>query len=175
MSILSVCGGKTEGAHRKSPGEPGLSQWRWRELNPRPMQCSQGFSGRSLRRFSQLQPACKQVAAELSCIRVPLVPATKTKSIGPLNDASIRVESVPGLTDWLCYLGSESEVVLCFRFSIYFFTESVYEITLCPRPASPVATNIVETCHPHMQLSISVINQLCRSTLLFRIAPDYLF
>ena len=82
-------------------------------------------------------------------------------SSGPLNDARNRVESVPGLTDYARCLGSESEVVL-FRFSSYFFAESVNEIALHPRPASPGATNIVETCHPHIELPN-------------RFTPDYLF
>ena len=41
---------------------PGLRWWRWGELNPRPMSCCQGFSGRSLRRFSWPRPCCKQPA-----------------------------------------------------------------------------------------------------------------
>src|SRR5260370_28281487 len=40
--------------------------WRWRESNPRPSVPHQGFSGRSLLRFSQPRRSCKQDADRLS-------------------------------------------------------------------------------------------------------------
>lgn len=59
-------------------------------------------------------------------------------------------------TDCNSRLGSECEVS-ALRFCTYFFAESVNEITLRPRHASPISTHIVETDHPPILLSKSTI------------------
>jgi len=62
------------------------SVWRWGELNPRPMSCCQGFSGRSLRRIFSA-PAMLQTAgwSGPSHQRVPFTPMTGVNSSGYLN------------------------------------------------------------------------------------------
>jgi hypothetical protein len=72
--------------------------WRWRESNPRPSVHHQGFSGRSLLRFSQPRRSCKQDADRLSrCSMSRLVPRPG-QAVIPLADARHRVEGIPGLT-----------------------------------------------------------------------------
>jgi hypothetical protein len=65
-------------------------------------------------------------------------------SSGSLVDARIRVESVPGLTDFVARSGGEGEVG-ALGIGTYWFAESVREITLHPLPASPGNTTVVET------------------------------
>ena len=64
-----------------------------------------------------------------------------------LDDARIRIGITYGLTDYRARLGSEGEVV-ALGFGNYCFAESVYEITLHPRPASRGFTGAVETDQP---------------------------
>ena len=64
-----------------------------------------------------------------------------------LDDARIRTGITYGLTDYRARLCSEGEVV-ALGFGNYFFAESVYEITLHPRPASRGFTGAVETDQP---------------------------
>src|SRR6188508_4535 len=77
----------------------GAPMWRWGELNPRPMSCCQGFSGRSLRWIFSA-PAMLQTAGRSgpSHLRVPFTPMTEVNSSGYLNDARIRGNSNLGLT-----------------------------------------------------------------------------
>ena len=103
---------------------------------------------------SQSRPSRTRVAAGLSHVKVPWTSVTYVQSSDLLADVRFQVEGVPGLTDCCRYLRSESEVS-ALGFGTYIFTESVYEITLCPRPASPVSTHIVETDHPRIHFSMS--------------------
>jgi hypothetical protein len=75
-----------------------VGSWRWRESNPRPSVHHQGFSGRSLLRFSQPRRSRKRDADRLSrCSMSRLVPRPG-QAVIPLADARHRVEGVPGLT-----------------------------------------------------------------------------
>ena len=103
---------------------------------------------------SQFRSSRTRVTAELSYVRVPRTPVTYVRSSDLLADGRIQVEGEPGLPDCCRYLRSESEVS-ALGFGTYCFTESVYEITLRPRPASPVSTHIVETDHPRIHFSMS--------------------
>ena len=143
---------------RKGPplqGQAFRLVWRWGESNPRPVLFCQGFSGRSMRRIFSA-PAILHTGGRSGPSRqkVPNTPTAEVFSSGPLNDARIRSESDSGLTDYSGCLGSESEVS-AHRFGTYFFAESVNEITLRSRPASPGTTNIVETDHPRIELPIN--------------------
>jgi hypothetical protein len=98
--------------------------------------------------------ACADSFADgLSHLKVPLAPVTRVSSSGSLDDASYRVESDPGLTDFGARSGGEGEVVARV-IGNYVFAGIVYEISLRPRPASPRSTTTVETDQPHVQLSI---------------------
>jgi hypothetical protein len=74
--------------------------WRWRESNPRPSVHHQGFSGRSLLRFSQPRRSRKRDADRLShCSMSRLIPRPG-QAVILLADARHRVEGTPGLTDF---------------------------------------------------------------------------
>ena len=102
--------------------------WRWRESNPRPSVHHQGFSGRSLLRFSQPRRSCKQVADRLSrCSMSRLVPRPG-QAVIPLADARHRVEGIPGLTELYFALSGKSEFsarcVGTYWFAVTGFTRS---------------------------------------------------
>ena len=77
---------------------------------------------------------------------------TKATSSGSLADARNRGESYLGLTEFGTRSGGEGELG-ALGIGTYWFAESVDEMTLHPRPASPETTTIVETDHPPVQLS----------------------
>lgn len=56
-------------------------------------------------------------------------------------------EAVPGLTDFEARSGGEGEVGASV-IGTYWFAQSVDEMTVHPRPASPEPTTVVETDHP---------------------------
>ena len=87
----------------------------------------------------------------LSQLKVPVTSLTKVTSSGSLDDASYRVESYLGLTDFRARSGGEGEVG-ALSIGTYGFARSVHEITVRPRPASPGSTITVETDHPPVQL-----------------------
>ena len=102
--------------------------WRWRESNPRPSVHHQGFSGRSLLRFSQPRRSCKQDADRLSrCSMSRLVPRPG-QAVIPLADARHRVEGIPGLTELYFALSGKSEFsarcVGTYWFAVTGFTRS---------------------------------------------------
>src|SRR5690625_4402379 len=121
--------------------------WRWRESVSPPMAWQQSCCGCSLLRFSRPQRSRRQVADGLSHLGVPAAPVTRAASSGSLADARIRVESLPGLTDFEARSGGEGEVG-ALGIGTYWFAEVVIEMTLHPRPASSGTTTVVETDHP---------------------------
>ncbi len=56
-------------------------------------------------------------------------------------------EAIPGLTDFEARSGGEGEVGASV-IGTYWFAQSVDEMTVHPRPASPEPTTVVETDHP---------------------------
>ena len=56
-------------------------------------------------------------------------------------------EALPGLTDFEARSGGEGEVGASV-IGTYWFAQSVDEMTVHPRPASPEPTTVVETDHP---------------------------
>ena len=75
--------------------------WRWRESNPRPSVHHQGFSGRSLRCFSQPRRSCRLAADGLSRCWCPAQPRDRAERWILLADARHRAGGVPGLTTLL--------------------------------------------------------------------------
>ncbi len=82
-----------------------------------------------------------------SRLEVPSAPTTSADSSGSLADASYRVESNPGLTDYRGSLRRRGRSRCAWNRHLW-CAEGVYEITPRPRPASPSSTSDVETSHP---------------------------
>ena len=123
-------------------------QWRWGESNPRPSLGKCGFSGRSLcRRSTRLRPLSQTPKSTSPAWEESRVTSRRRHAASPLNDAGIRSGNTYGPTDYRARLCSEGEVV-ALGFGNYVFAESVYEITLHPRPASRGYTGAVETDQP---------------------------
>jgi hypothetical protein len=96
---------------REAPPWRGLSGlWSCGESNPGPVTLFQDFSGRSLLCFSRPPHSRRQGADGPSHLKVPAAPVTRATSSGSLDDASYRVESDPGLTDFGTRSGGEGEV-----------------------------------------------------------------
>ena len=97
--------------------------------------------------------ACADSFADgLSHLGCPTDLSDPGQQLSSLDDASYRVESDPGLTDFRARSGGEGEVVARV-IGNYRFADIVNEISLHPRPASPRSTTTVETDQPHVQLS----------------------
>ncbi len=87
------------------------SRWRWRESNPRPLSLHQDFSGRSVRCLYSAPPVIHTSRCDgPSRCELSRPPPRPGRTVSHLADASIRAGDEPGLTDPLCYLGSESEI-----------------------------------------------------------------
>lgn len=122
--------------------------WSWGESNPRPTLSLHAFSGRSLcRRSARLRPLSQTPKSTSPAWEESHVTSRRHHAARFLNDARIRTGITYGLTDYRARLCSEGEVV-ALGFGNYFFAESVYEITLHPRPASRGFTGAVETDQP---------------------------
>lgn len=122
--------------------------WSWGESNPRPTLSLHAFSGRSLcRRSARLRPLSQTPKSTSPAWEESHVTSRRHHAARFLDDARIRIGITYGLTDYRARLCSEGEVV-ALGFGNYFFAESVYEITLHPRPASRGFTGAVETDQP---------------------------
>lgn len=123
-------------------------QWSWGESNPRPTLSLHAFSGRSLwRRSTRLRHLSQTTKSTSPAWEESRVTSRRRHTARFLDDARIRIGITYGLTDYRARLGSEGEVV-ALGFGNYCFAESVYEITLHPRPASRGFTGAVETDQP---------------------------
>jgi hypothetical protein len=122
--------------------------WSWGESNPRPTLSLHAFSGRSLwRRSARLRPLSQTPKSTSPAWEESHVTSRRRHAARFLDDARIRIGITYGLTDYRARLCSEGEVV-ALGFGNYCFAESVYEITLHPRPASRGFTGAVETDQP---------------------------
>ena len=122
--------------------------WSWGESNPRPTLSLHAFSGRSLwKRSARLRPLSQTPKSTSPVWEESHVTSRRRHAARFLDDARIRIGITYGLTDYRARLGSEGEVV-ALGFGNYCFAESVYEITLHPRPASRGFTGAVETDQP---------------------------
>lgn len=122
--------------------------WSWGESNPRPTLSLHAFSGRSLwKRSARLRPLSQTPKSTSPAWDESRVTSRRRHAARFLDDARIRIGITYGLTDYRARLGSEGEVV-ALGFGNYCFAESVYEITLHPRPASRGFTGAVETDQP---------------------------
>ena len=141
-----------------SRGNPGASfatatWWSWGESNPRPTLSLHAFSGRSLwRRSTRLRHLSQTTKSTSPAWEESRVTSRRRHTARFLDDARIRIGITYGLTDYRARLGSEGEVV-ALGFGNYCFAESVYEITLHPRPASRGFTGAVETDQPRGSFS----------------------
>lgn len=135
---------QTKGPETQSPRD----MWSWGESNPRPTLSLHAFSGRSLcRRSARLRPLSQTPKSTSPAWEESHVTSRRHHAARFLDDARIRIGITYGLTDYRARLCSEGEVV-ALGFGNYFFAESVYEITLHPRPASRGFTGAVETDQP---------------------------
>lgn len=122
--------------------------WSWGESNPRPTLSLHAFSGRSLwKRSARLRPLSQTPKSTSPAWQESHVTSRRRHAARFLDDARIRIGITYGLTDYRARLCSEGEVV-ALGFGNYCFAESVYEITLHPRPASRGFTGAVETDQP---------------------------
>ena len=107
--------------------------WRWRESNPRPSVHHQGFSGRSLLRFSQPRRSCKQDADRLSRCSMSRLAPRPGQAVILLADARHRVEGIPGLTAnrlLTCLKRQERRRLQCaFRWHLLVCGHRIYEVT----------------------------------------------
>ena len=74
-------------------------------------------------------------------------PPTRVMPSGYLDDARVRDDSIPGLTDSITDQAARAKSVRLDS-ALIGLQRAFDEMTLHPRPASPVATHIVETDRP---------------------------
>jgi hypothetical protein len=114
------------------PKSVNTPMWRWRESNPRPPSLQQDFSGRSARSLCSAPPVtCTSWCDGPSRCEMSRPPPRPRRTVSHLIDASDRAGDLPGLTELLRYLRSESElgatVVGAYFFCIAFFKRSAMQ------------------------------------------------